>query len=68
MAARLVKEHGSPEAAADAIWALARENDWYREGEGAERFLLLQPGAAKVPVNKGRPRSSGRLARRVAWP
>ena len=52
MAARLVEEHGTPRAAADAVWALARENEWYREGEGAERFLLAQPGAAKVPVNK----------------
>ncbi len=52
MAARLVEEHGTPQAAADAVWALARENEWYREGEGAERFLLTQPGAAKVPVNK----------------
>jgi serine/threonine-protein kinase HipA len=52
MAARLVEEHGSPQAAADAIWALARENSWYREGEGAERFLLARPAAAKVPANK----------------
>ncbi|MGI4744574.1 MAG: type II toxin-antitoxin system HipA family toxin [Janthinobacterium lividum] len=52
MAARLIKEHGSPRAAADAVWALARENEWYREGEGAERFLLAKSGGAKVPVNK----------------
>lgn len=52
MAARLVEEHGTPQTAADAVWALARENEWYREGEGAERFLLAQPGAAKTPVNK----------------
>ncbi|TPE58561.1 HipA domain-containing protein [Sandaracinobacter neustonicus] len=52
MAARLVEEHGTPKQAADAVWALARENGWYREGEGAERFLLVQPGAAKVPANK----------------
>lgn len=51
MAARLVAEHGTPEAAADAVWALARENEWYREGEGAERFLLAKPGGA-APVNK----------------
>ena len=51
MAARLVAEHGTPQAAADAVWALARENEWYREGEGAERFLLAKPGGA-VPVNK----------------
>jgi serine/threonine-protein kinase HipA len=52
MAARLVEEHGSPRAAADSVWGLARENEWYREGEGAERFLLTQPGTAKTPVNK----------------
>lgn len=52
MAARLVEEHGTPRAAADAVWALARENEWYREGEGAERFLLAEPGAAKALVNK----------------
>jgi serine/threonine-protein kinase HipA len=51
MAARLVAEHGTPQAAADAVWALARENAWYREGEGAERFLLAKPGGA-APVNK----------------
>ncbi|NWK94651.1 type II toxin-antitoxin system HipA family toxin [Sphingobium lactosutens] len=52
MAARLVEEHGAPKKAADAVWALARENGWYREGEGAERFLLAQPGTAKAPANK----------------
>jgi serine/threonine-protein kinase HipA len=52
MAARLVEEHGDAQAAADAVWVLARENGWYREGEGAERFLLAQPGGAKAPVNK----------------
>ena len=51
MAARLVAEHGTPQAAADAVWALARENEWYREGEGAERFLLAKPGGP-APVNK----------------
>lgn len=52
MAMRLVEEHGTPTAAADAVWALARENGWYREGEGAERYLLAQHGAAKAPANK----------------
>ncbi len=51
LAARLVAEYGAPQAAADAVWALARENGWYREGEGAERFLLVKPGGA-APVNK----------------
>ena len=51
MAARLVAEYGTPQAAADATWALARENGWYREGEGAERFFITKPGRA-VSVNK----------------
>ena len=52
MAARLVEEYGSPQAAADSLWELARSNGWYREGERAERFFLHQPGAATVPPNK----------------
>ena len=60
MAARLVAEHGTPQAAADAVWALARENGWYREGEGAERFLLAKPGGP-APVNKAA------LNLQVAW-
>jgi serine/threonine-protein kinase HipA len=52
MARRLVEDHGSLKAAADAAWALARENGWYREGEGAERYLLARPSAGKIPVNK----------------
>jgi serine/threonine-protein kinase HipA len=52
MAARLVAEYGSPQAAADGVWALARENGWYREGEGAERYLTTRPGPDKAPVNK----------------
>lgn len=52
MAARLVEAHGTSQAASDAVWALARENGWYREGEAAERFLLTDMGGAKPPVNK----------------
>lgn len=52
MAARLVEEYGSPQAAADAVWTLARENGWYREGEGAERYLTVRRGVDKAPVNK----------------
>ena len=33
LAGRLVEEYGSPKEAADALWALARENEWYREGK-----------------------------------
>ena len=31
--ARLIEEYGSAQGAADAVWVLARENEWYREGE-----------------------------------
>ena len=51
LAARLIEEYGSARAASDAVWALARENEWYREGEGAERFLL-NPPAAVVAKNE----------------
>jgi serine/threonine-protein kinase HipA len=43
IAARLVEEYGGQEAAADAVWVLARENGWLREGERAERFLKISP-------------------------
>ena len=49
IAVRLIDEYGSQQAAADALWALARENEWYREGELAERYLLHRPVLA--PVN-----------------
>jgi serine/threonine-protein kinase HipA len=40
IAKRLIDEHGTPQEAATAVWALARENEWYREGESVERYLL----------------------------
>jgi serine/threonine-protein kinase HipA len=43
IASRLVEEYGTAQATADAVWALARENGWNREGELAERFLLRSP-------------------------
>jgi len=46
IAQRLIEEYGDPKAAADALWSLARENEWYREGEQAERYLLKQPTTA----------------------
>src|ERR1044072_8789247 len=46
IAARLIEEYGSAQGAADAVWTLARETEWYREGEAAERYLLRRPGAA----------------------
>ena len=48
IAARLIEEYGDPKAASDAVWALARENEWYREGEGAEKFLLRRHAAVTV--------------------
>jgi serine/threonine-protein kinase HipA len=50
MAERLIKEFGSPKEAADAVWIFARRNEWYREGEAAERYLTARP--RKLPVNK----------------
>jgi serine/threonine-protein kinase HipA len=52
MAERLGDEYGEPRAAADALWALARENGWYREGEAAERYLLQRPARTLPPANK----------------
>ena len=40
IAARLVEEYGSPQAASDAVWALARANQWHKEADHAERYLL----------------------------
>ena len=53
LAARLIEEYGDPKAASDAVWALARENEWYREGEGAERFLLRRPAAVAAQERGG---------------
>ncbi len=60
IAARLTEEYGSPKAASDAVWALARENEWYREGEGAEKFLLRGPSIAPA-------RNEAAFALTVAW-
>jgi serine/threonine-protein kinase HipA len=60
IAARIVAEHGSPKDAADAVWSLARENEWYREGEAAERYLLRRPGITLV-------RNEAALDFIVAW-
>jgi serine/threonine-protein kinase HipA len=59
MATRLIEEYGSPEEAAKAMWTLARENDWLREGEGAERYLLRRPTASA--------RNEAALDLTVAW-
>jgi serine/threonine-protein kinase HipA len=60
LARRLVEEYADPRAASDAVWALARENNWYREGEAAEKFLLRPPAGAPV-------RNEAAFALDVAW-
>ncbi|MGY9045697.1 hypothetical protein P775_01035 [Puniceibacterium antarcticum] len=60
VAARLSEEYGTPMQAADAVWALARENQWYREGEQAERYLLR----TAVPVQV---RNEAAITFAVAW-
>ncbi|WP_425052796.1 type II toxin-antitoxin system HipA family toxin [Psychromarinibacter sp. S121] len=60
LAARLIEEYGDPKAAADALWALARENEWYREGEHAERYLIKSPSLIEV-------RNEAALSFTVAW-
>lgn len=48
---RLIAEYGSPGVAADRLWILARANDWFREGEGAERYLRGNAMAAERAIN-----------------
>ncbi|HLZ79763.1 MAG TPA: HipA domain-containing protein, partial [Sphingomonas sp.] len=60
IATRLIEEYGSPHGAADAIRALARENDWFREGEAAERYLVHRPTIQPV-------RNQAALDFTVAW-
>jgi serine/threonine-protein kinase HipA len=52
IAARLIEEYGSPDNAADAVFKLARDNDWLAEGSAAERFLKRKPAAAVVVTNQ----------------
>lgn len=52
IANRLIEEYGSAQGAANATWSLARENQWYREGEHAERFLLRRPVTAEPARNE----------------
>ncbi len=60
IAARLIEEYASPRHAADAVLSLARENEWHREGEAAERYLLRPPAIAPV-------RNAAALELIVAW-
>jgi serine/threonine-protein kinase HipA len=51
MADRLLEEYGDADAAADALWALARANRWAREAELAEAFLKSDL-PKHAPVNR----------------
>lgn len=50
-AERLIAEYGSNDAVADALWVLARANDWFREGESAERYLRGGIDSAAPAIN-----------------
>jgi serine/threonine-protein kinase HipA len=39
MAKRVIEEFDSTEKTADALWTIARKNEWFWEGEQAERYL-----------------------------
>ncbi len=52
IAARLIEEYGSPAAAADAVFKLARDNDWLDEGRAADRFLKQKPVAVVAVANQ----------------
>jgi serine/threonine-protein kinase HipA len=60
LSARLIEEYGSPKAAGDAVWALARENDWYREAENVRISARWQirPGCPPRPPRPQSTRSS----------
>jgi serine/threonine-protein kinase HipA len=48
IAGRLIEEYGNAREAANAVLTFARENEWYREGERAERFLLNRPAMMSI--------------------
>ncbi len=43
IARRLIEEYHTPQGAADAVWSLARENQWYREGRTSRTFPAAPP-------------------------
>jgi serine/threonine-protein kinase HipA len=61
MAERLLLEFQTVEAAADALYILARQNGWVREAEAAEQYLR-----AGLRVD-GAPNNRAALAFTVAW-
>ena len=52
IAARLIEEYGSQDAAADAVFKLARDNGWLDEGRAAERFLKQKSAAVVAVTNQ----------------
>ncbi len=60
IAARLIEEYGNAKEASDAVWALARENQWFREGERTEKALLHRPAAVAA-------RNAAAFDLHVAW-
>jgi serine/threonine-protein kinase HipA len=52
MAERLIETHGGIDAAADALWTLARANRWIHEAEEAEAYLRAGLKAAWRVENK----------------
>ncbi len=60
LAERLLAEYGTTEAAANALWSLASENGWYREGKQAERYLHQRPVRIKL-------RNEAAIDLTVAW-
>ena len=52
IASRLIEEYGSPQNAADAVFKLARDNDWLDAGSAAERYLKRKPAAAIAVANQ----------------
>lgn len=52
MAERLIEAYGDATGAADALWVLARVNQWTREAEAAEHYLRSDLGATPAPVNR----------------
>lgn len=49
---RLIEEYGNAQNAADAVWRLAKDNGWYREGEAAERYLFRRTDVVPVVRNE----------------
>lgn len=61
MAERLLAEYKTPQAAADALWGVARPMRWTREAEAAEHYLKAGLNTAPPQANQAR------VAFTVAW-